>query len=281
MITVSIVTYNTDVFELAKCLDSLKSSTIFKIYVIDNSNQIYIADFCKQYNKVEYISSDNVGYGAGHNIGIKKSINSGADYHLVLNSDVYFSPADLEKIIDYMDTSPDVGQLIPNTIYPSGEIQYVVRLLPSPMIQIFRRFFPDNWFRMKNDKFLLKNWDHKTPINVPFHMGCFMFLRNSVLKDVGLFNENIFMYMEDVDLTRRIHKKYKTMFWPEVTIVHDHKRGSYKSKKLMKIHIKSAITYFNKWGWLFDNERRKWNKKLLKDLEHKNTVCNLNDDNKS
>lgn len=90
----------------------------------------------------------------------------------------------------------------------------------------------------------------------------------SVLDDVGLFDENIFMYTEDIDLTRRIHKKYKTMFWPEVTIIHAHKRGSYKNKRLLKIHIKSAIHYFNKWGWIFDKERHKWNKEILKELEY-------------
>ena len=97
-------------------------------------------------------------------------------------------------------------------------------------------------------------------------MGCFMFLRMSAINNIGMFDENIFMYTEDIDLTRRIHKKYKTMFWPEVTIVHAHKRSSYKNKKLLKIHIKSAIKYFNKWGWIFDSERRKWNKEVLNEL---------------
>ena len=59
------------------------------------------------------------------------------------------------------------------------------------------------------------------------------------------------------------------MFWPEVTIVHAHRRGSYRNKKLLMIHIKSAIKYFNKWGWFFDIDRTKWNRKILKELRQK------------
>ena len=97
-------------------------------------------------------------------------------------------------------------------------------------------------------------------------MGCFMFLRMKAIENVGMFDENIFMYTEDIDLTRRIHNLYKTISWPEVTIIHAHKRGSYKNKKLLKIHIISAIKYFNKWGWIFDKERRNWNHTILKEL---------------
>lgn len=71
------------------------------------------------------------------------------------------------------------------------------------------------------------------------------------------------MYMEDVDLTRRVHKYFKTIFLPDVTIVHSHRSGSYKSFRLLRIHIVSAIKYFNKWGWFFDRERREWNREVL------------------
>ncbi|MCI6160912.1 MAG: glycosyltransferase [Prevotella sp.] len=263
MLTVSIVTYKTDLTELEKCFTSLETPIVSTIYVVDNSNENYIKNFCSQYSNVEYIGKDNIGYGAGHNVGIRKSIQSGADFHLVLNSDVYFRPTDLEKIYSYMSSNKQVGQLIPNTIYPNGDMQYVVRLLPTPMIQIFRRFFPDIFFKKYNDKFLLKDWNHKSPLNIPFHIGCFMFFSNDALKEIGLFDEKIFMYMEDIDLTRRMHKKYETIYWPEVTIIHDHKRESYKNTKLLKIHVKSAITYFNKWGWFFDRERKVWNKEVL------------------
>lgn len=266
MITVSIVTYKTDLQELSHCLKSLVSPLISKVYIVDNSSSNNIANFCTQYSNIVYIKSDNVGYGAGHNKALRLALKSNAKYHIVLNSDVYFDSYCIDKLIAYMEANNDIAQVQPNIIYPDGTQQYTCRLLPTPIDLIFRRFFPKFISKKINKKFLLEFWDHKHALNIPFHMGCFMLLRMQAIKEVGIFDEKIFMYTEDIDLTRRIHKKYKTMYWPEVTIIHAHKQGSYKNRKLLLIHIKSAIIYFNKWGWLFDKDRRKWNRDILKGL---------------
>lgn len=267
VITASIVVYNTNRDELKNCIESMHKNAIKPIYVSDNSPNDDLRYYCSQFENVEYIyNNGNIGYGAGHNVAIRLAEKLCSDYHLVINSDVYFGEGVISKIIEYMEHSKDVGQLIPNTIYPDGELQDVVRLLPTPIDLVFRRFLPAIFSKKLDEKFLLKKWKHDTPINVPFHMGCFMFFRMSSLNEIGMFDENIFMYTEDIDITRRMHRKYKTMFWPDVTIVHNHLRGSYKNKRLLKIHIISAIKYFNKWGWLFDMERHLWNKELLKEL---------------
>lgn len=266
MITVSIVTYKTDIQELKKCLTSLSSPQVKKIYVVDNSRQQYIADFCKNQQKLEYISSENVGYGSAHNKAIRKVLESGTKYHLVLNSDVYFDPDALERIADYMDSHENVAQVQPNIVYPNGEMQYTCRLLPTPANLIFRRFLPKKMVEGMNYRYMLKMFDHKTELNIPYHQGSFMFFRVSAFEKVGLFDERFFMYPEDIDITRRMHEYYRTMFWPGVTVVHAHRAASYKSKKMLKIHMWNMIKYFTKWGWFFDSERKKWNKDLLKEL---------------
>lgn len=269
MITVSIVTYKTDLEELSRCLQSLESSLILKIFIVDNSNQEYIANFCSQYANVTYLGGENVGYGAGHNRALQQVLNLDVKYHLILNSDVYFNPMVLGHLMEYMENHNDVGQLIPNVTYPNGDIQYVCRLLPTPIDLIFRRFLPKALSKKINNRFLLQFDDHKHAMNVPFHMGCFMFFRVSALCRVGLFDESIFMYTEDIDITRRVHRHYRTMYWPNVTIVHNHCAASYKNTKMLMIHIRSAIKYFNKWGWIWDKERKEWNKGLLKSLRYK------------
>lgn len=263
MITISIVTYKTDLEELAKCLDSLASPLVSTIYIVDNSKMKAIEEFCQKFPNVMYIGSDNVGYGAGHNKALRRVLGASVKYHLVLNSDVYFDPGILDKIVEYMDAHEDVGQLIPNTVYPDGRLQYVCRLLPTPLNLIFRRFLPKCMAEMMDKRFLLKDYTRVDEMDIPFLLGSFMFFRVECFKKVGLFDESIFMYMEDIDITRRMHKYYKTIFWPMVTIVHAHKAASYKNSKMLKIHMKSAIQYFNKWGWLFDKERTRWNKQVL------------------
>lgn len=100
-------------------------------------------------------------------------------------------------------------------------------------------------------------------MNLPYHQGSFMLFRTDCFRKVGLFDERFFMYPEDIDMTRRMHKHYRTMFWPEVTIVHAHRAASYTSLRMLWVHSYNMIKYFNKWGWVFDKERREWNKRII------------------
>ena len=80
---------------------------------------------------------------------------------------------------------------------------------------------------------------------------------------VQYFDERFFLYPEDIDITRRMHRLYRTMFVPYVTIVHQHRQSSYHSLHLMCVHIYNMCKYFNKWGWLIDDERKSFNQKCL------------------
>lgn len=82
----------------------------------------------------------------------------------------------------------------------------------------------------------------------------------------GGFDERFFMYLEDNDLSRRVGQVSRTMFYPHVSVIHEYKKGSYKNPKLLIYHITSAVKYFNKWGWMFDNEKKKVNHLVLKEL---------------
>jgi hypothetical protein len=64
-----------------------------------------------------------------------------------------------------------------------------------------------------------------------------------------------------------MHQKYKTIYYPLVSVYHGYESGANKSFKLFKIFIQSAFTYFNKWGWFFDKERTQMNKKTLSQFE--------------
>ena len=83
-----------------------------------------------------------------------------------------------------------------------------------------------------------------------------MFLRRASIEQTGLFDERFFMYMEDVDLCRRIGERYKTAVYPYVAVQHEYAKGSYKDLKLLAYHLQSAVLYFSKWGWFFDTDRK-------------------------
>ena len=171
-----------------------------------------------------------------------------------------------QKMVDYMENHPEVGLLSPKVFYPNGEVQYLCKMLPSPIDLIGRRFLPQSWTQKRNERFELRQTGYDKEMNIPYLSGCFMLLRTEALKKVGLFDERFFMYPEDIDLTRRIHKEYKTIFYPEAKVIHNHKKASYKSRRYLWIHIVNMCRYFNKWGWLFDKERRLMNRLTLQSL---------------
>lgn len=270
MLTASIVTFHTSHKDLKRLIECVEQSEVQVLFVIDNSSNDELRDFVKDNQRIRYIHSVNLGYGSGHNVAIKQAIELGAKYHAVLNPDVYWNGDVLTRLTDFMDRTPDCGLVMPKIIYPSGETQYLCKLLPTPMDLIGRRFIPFKTYQEKHDYSYELHWSGYDKImEVPSLSGCFMFMRVAVLKEIGGFDERYFMYAEDLDLCRRIGEVSKTIFFPEISVVHEYDKGSYKSKKLLKYHIKSVIKYFNKWGWFFDSKRTEKNKyciSLIKNL---------------
>jgi len=264
-INVSIVLYNHSLAEVTLLVGTLReSSMVSSIFLIDNS-PVYNSEFSML--PVTYIfNNKNLGYGAAHNIAIRKTIDQKLPYHLVVNPDITFDPIILKNIVNFMDNNSDTGLLMPKVYYPNGEIQYLCKLLPTPADLIFRRFLPRKWAQKQIAKFEMRAWGYNHTMDVPYLSGCFMFLRTEAVRQAGMFDERFFMYPEDIDLTRRIHRKYRTVFYPEVSVVHQHAQGSYKNLKLLFIHVWNMIKYFNKWGWVFDKERREVNNETLKQL---------------
>jgi GT2 family glycosyltransferase len=266
MINASIVLYNHSLSEITPLVETLKkSSLISTIFLIDNSSE-KLTDY--EALGCSYIfNPKNIGYGAANNVAIRQTIKQNISYHLVVNPDVAFDPSILDKIDSFMNNNSNVGQLMPKVYYPNGEIQYLCKLIPTPFDLIFRRFLPISWTKKRIDKFEMRTSGYNKIINVPYLSGCFMFLRTSVLEEIGLFDEHFFLYPEDIDLTRRIHQKYTTVFYPDVSIIHHHAQRSYLNYRMLWIHTTNMIKYFNKWGWFFDKERKYINKKTIDQLK--------------
>lgn len=235
------------------------------LYLVDNSPSP-LQEQPSSDPRVKYLfTGSNLGYGKAHNIALRKSVSDGVDYHLVMNSDVTFSPSILAEMTNYMHAHSEVGLMMPKVYYPHGETQYVCKLLPAPIDVFGRRFLPTSWIRRRNDRYQLTGSGYNRIMNVPNLSGCFMLLRTKAVQEVGYFDERFFMYTEDMDLTRRIHQHYQTLFYPACSIKHEHERASYFFNRLFFVHIESMCKYFFKWGWFFDSERREVNRKVLEE----------------
>lgn len=264
-LTVSVVLFNTDINEVLNIVAIVSRCTLnTKLFLIDNSPNRNAADVLMSKANVEYIHAGaNLGFGKGHNIALRYAKEQ-SDYHLILNADVDFDPKVLEDMIAYMARNVQIGLLAPKVLNPDGTLQHTARLLPTPFYLFFRRFVPLELIKERmNQKFELKGYDIHEPVEIPFFIGCFLLLRTTVLEKVEGYDPRYFMYMEDIDLVRRIYAHYKTIYYPLCSITHKHGKGSYNNKKLLKYHLRSSVQYFNKWGWIFDGERNRINLKIL------------------
>ena len=139
------------------------------------------------------------------------------------------------------------------------------KLLPHPLELLVRRFFPllhSSSGRLA--RYELHGSGYARVMDVPALSGCFLLMRIATLRRVGLFDERFFLYFEDVDLSRRVGRVARTVFVPHVAVVHDFGRGSCRDWRLFRHHLVSAARYFNKWGWLRDEERARINARALR-----------------
>ena len=271
-LAVTLVLFKPDQAKLHQCLQSLMGSKgiSLSVHVLDNSPSPLPDSFLATYQgKIEYIyGGHNVGFGAGHNQLFQRLFNTGkapAKYTLVLNPDAYFGPDLLASLLQRMEADPRIGLCIPRIANPDDSIQLVNKRLPSPAVMFLRPFVAQ--YKLLNTllkpsmrRYLLQDMDLNRPLTCPFISGCFMFFRTSVLQELKGFDDRYFLYMEDVDLSRRAATKGLNVVFSDLTCNHHWERAAYKNKKLFRILVHSAFKYFTKWGWVFDCEGARLNK---------------------
>ena len=261
-ISASIVLYQNkeqDLIKLFNCF--LNSSINVKIFVIDNSPTNRLRKCINEYKDIDYfLNPSNPGFGASHNFAIKMAIEMGFKYHFIVNPDIFFECHAIEAMVLEMKNNNQIGMLMPKILNYDESIQYLPKLLPSPLSLLLRKIkFPGKKYKNYIEKYELRDFSDKTILNAPVLSGCFNVLNLNAIKHVGMYDDKYFMYFEDWDLSRRIHKYYKTQYFPIVSVFHAYDSGANKSLKLFVIFIKSAFYYFSKWGWFFDKDRKKIN----------------------
>jgi GT2 family glycosyltransferase len=262
-LSVSIVIYQENFVDIKACLESLLNEiphdSSYEITIIDNgvlelNKDSDIELKCAEYfskRPIRYILSPrNGGYGYGHNQAI---FLSQADYHLIMNSDVYIMADALKNAFAFMQTNPLVGMLVPD-IYDRCENRvYLCRHNPRLWIAFLRRFAPA-WikkvFTKELQMFEMRDKDYDRPIfNLTNPTGCFMLCRLDLLKAIHGFDEKLFMYYDDADIGRRMAEIAQIAYVPSVRIQHEWKRAAYHNKRMAWIAIKSALYYAWKWRW--------------------------------
>ncbi len=225
MLSIIIINYNVKYF-LEQCLCSLQE--VFKniegeIIVVDNNSSDGSRDFFRdKFPGVNFIwNQQNEGFAKANNKALR--IASG-DYILFLNPDTVVPEDCLEKCVSFIKDKDNAVALGIQMIDGSGKfLKESKRAFPSPMTSLYKlsglaRLFPrSRTFAKYHLGYLSKSKNHEVDVLA----GAFMMVPKKILDDVGSFDENFFMYGEDVDLSYRIQKAgYKNFYFAESCIIH-------------------------------------------------------------
>ncbi|MFI4940071.1 MAG: glycosyltransferase [Burkholderiales bacterium] len=268
-ISCSIVCYRNSPAQIAAVLGCVTASPVdVALYLVDNSEDDTLSRTARQFGATYIHLAHNPGFGSAHNAAMREAFKLDPEYHLVLNPDITFGKEVIPVLVDYMNRHRDIGLIMPNVYYPDGRQQYLCKLLPNPVDLTIRRFFPGLYrFSGRLAMYEMRQSGYDKIMDVPALSGCFMLMRSATLRDAGSFDERFFMYLEDVDLSRRIGRLSRTVYFPYVSVVHDYAKGSYKNIRLLYCHARSAILYFNKWGWFSDAEKETINRMAIQKMQ--------------
>jgi N-acetylglucosaminyl-diphospho-decaprenol L-rhamnosyltransferase len=209
-LSVSIVNTNSRELLLA-CLDTLRG-TDAEIVVLDNASEDGSADAVRErFPDVRVLAQAfRAGFGANHNTVIR---STGARYVYVLNEDTTAGDWAFDRIVEYLDAHPHVAALGPRLVYPDGRLQDSAWRFPTPLVSTIGL--------LTVGKLGVTQSHGDTARTVDWVMGAALVLRREALEEVGLFDEEFFLYSEEVDLQVRLRQAgWEVHYFPEVTVVH-------------------------------------------------------------
>jgi len=252
-VEVSIIIVSWNVSSLLKhCLKSLQDNSRLQseIIVIDNASRDGTSEMVKRnFPKVKLIENKkNFGFAYAVNQGI--SLTRGK-YILLLNPDTVILPRSIELAVKYLASRPEAGILGGEILNPDLSRQPSCRRFPDFLSQALillklHHFFPHlPVFK----KYFAEDFSYLETAEVDQVMGAFFLIKREVIEKIGPFDENFFLWFEEVDFCRRAKKMgYKVIFYPKAKIIH-HGAESFKQVLALRSQIyfnKSLLYYFKK-----------------------------------
>lgn len=251
-LSVIIVSYNTRSV-LRNCLGSVIKNTKgldYEIIVVDNASCDGSADMLKkEFPTAKLICNrDNLGFAKANNQGIK--IAKGENV-LLLNSDTIVFDNCLYKTLGFAKSKPDSGVVGCRVLNEDKTLQYSCCHNPTLLTELMlfsKIIIKDFWEPITHYKFM-KYWDHNNLREVDCVFGCFLWIKRDVFNQIGVLDEDFFMYYEDLEFCRRVREKsnYRIYYYPGTGIIH---LGSMSTTShnysVVGNYYRSAVCYFDK-----------------------------------
>ncbi len=223
-VTIVVVSWNTrDILRncLASVFDQTRRAT-FEAIVVDNASSDGSAQMVRaEFPRVTLIANqENRGFAAANNQAIRGCRGRAI---LLLNSDTIVQDGAIDKSLDYLAAHPEIGVLGPKVFWPSGERQSSVFRFPGLLGMLLDAShlpdaYPEHWFWNRN-RYAGSDWDQPREVDVV--AGCFLLVRREVIDQVGVLDEEFFMYGEEAEWCYRIKRAgWRIVYYPGASIIH-------------------------------------------------------------
>jgi GT2 family glycosyltransferase len=218
----------------------------YELINVDNDSRDGTAEMVqKEFPGVKLLHNENKGFAHGNNVGIK---HSQARYILLLNPDTELMPETLQECYEVMEARKEIGAMTCKLVKGDGKMDLACRRSFPNHWQALSRFLNLSFFFPKSKMFAKYNLtflDENQEAYVDAISGAFFWVRKEVVSEVGLLDEDFFMYNEDFDWCYRIKEAgWKILFYPKVICYH------YKGSSSRKTPFKSLYAFADS-IWIF------------------------------
>ena len=251
-LSIIIVNYNTK--ELTRnCIKSVIKNTqhvSYEIILVDNASKDGSCEYLREFfpNLQIIGNSENLGFAKANNQGIRAAKGK---FILLLNSDTEFLEDCLPPLLKFLIDTPTAGVVGCKVLNSDETLQGSVYHFPSVWSELifFTKGIIKNFWDPVTYFYKMRYWDHNQIRQVDCVSGCFFLIRRAVLENVGLLDEDFFMYYEDSEFCFRVRHStdYRIYYYPFYKIMH------YRGKSEERLNIKdlkecyvSAYIYLNK-----------------------------------
>ena len=255
----AIVVVNFNVSDLLRnCLVTVFKSIgeiSYEVCVVDNASDDGSAGLvASEFPQAKLITNhENVGYPSANNQGMRffgfdgQDSSPGYRYVLLLNPDTEVPPDAFAESIAYLDKNSHIGVIGPKLVLPTGELDLACRRsFPTPEVSFYRmiglsRIFPRS---KRFGRYNMTYFDDSVTAEVDSVVGAFMMVRTEAILQVGLMDEQFWMYGEDLDWAKRIKDSgWKVVYYPEISVLHI-KRASSRHSRRARIEFYRAMLIF-------------------------------------
>ena len=246
--TVVIVSFNTREV-LRECLQTLQREAQglhIETFVVDNISRDHSAEMVETDFPWVILrrSGANLGFAGANNVAFREATGR---YVVILNSDAFLQPGSLRLSIQKMDATPRCGLAGARLTGRDGSWQPSARMFPSPLNDLLTltglaNQYPHSKFFGRFDR----TWaDQAIAAEVDWVPGAFSIIRKDALDQIGFFDENFFLYYEEVDLCYRLKQAgWQVWYWPEIQVVH---LGGESSKTVTSLKLSKSGSQLTLW----------------------------------